>query len=104
MEWDEIIGTTPYKKSKGGSKSKSSKKSKHKHTYLPCLIKYNWASYPNLSGSYHTGKYCSICGKLQEGNSMLPITEKTDKNFYRLLSTEEILNKYSDLPIKELTI
>ena len=55
-----------YKKMKN-NKSKSSKKAKHAHNYIPCILHTHFANEENNSllqgGWYDTGKVCTICGK-----------------------------------------
>ena len=53
----------PKHRKKKNNKSKSSKKTKHAHNYIPCILR----TYLNNSESspflYSTGKVCTICGK-----------------------------------------
>ena len=57
----------PKHRKKKDSKSKSSKKTKHAHNYIPCILHTHWnnsESNPLLKGGhYDTGKVCTICGK-----------------------------------------
>lgn len=48
-----------YYKRKDSNVSKASRKSRHKHTYAPCLLYTESNSFDWLI----TGKYCTICGK-----------------------------------------
>jgi len=69
---------------------KSVEKPKHKHIYEYCLtIDENNRYYPMV--------YCTICGKLKYNITLCEISEKTDDGCFRLLSQEEIYNKYKHL-------
>ena len=52
-----------YLKRKETNISKANKKSKHRHQYEECLIRYNWEE-----NKIHTSlnSYCIICGKINE--------------------------------------
>ena len=54
-----------YLKRKGNDISKANKKSKHKHQYEECLIRYKWNCEEN---KIHTSlnSYCTICGKIND--------------------------------------
>lgn len=71
--------------------SKSSSKSKHKHQYSDCLVKFKdkW---------YGLGSKCIICDRLKVKTYM--VTEKKE-GYYVMLEPEQILEKYKDLPIIE---
>ena len=79
-----------YVKKKHSSTSKSNTKSKHKHEYVDCLLveRDNNKPYP--------ASYCKICGKVNSA-LCLDITEDTDFGHKRLLSNEEIFEKYKYL-------
>jgi len=47
------------------------KKSKHKHNYIDCHFKCPNNSFGKMNWGYWTGKYCSICGKIQVENMLL---------------------------------
>ena len=54
-----------YLKWKENDISKANKKSKHKHQYKECLIRYKWKWEEN---KIHTSlnSYCTICGKIND--------------------------------------
>ena len=54
-----------YLKRKENDISKANKKSKHKHQYEECLIRYKWNWEEN---KIHTSlnRYCTICGKIND--------------------------------------
>ena len=54
-----------YLKRKENDISKANKKSKHKHQYEECLIRYKWNCEEN---KIHTSlnSYCTICGKIND--------------------------------------
>ena len=54
-----------YLKRKENDISKANKKSKHKHQYEECLIRYKWKWEEN---KIHTSlnSYCTICGKIND--------------------------------------
>ena len=73
---------------------KTVKKSKHKHIYKDCLI------HDANSRMYHKSSYCSICGKI--GDFGIIETEKVSGRLSRVLSQDELLERYKDLEIKEV--
>lgn len=73
---------------------KTVKKSKHKHIYKDCLF------FVRSSNTYRKGEYCEVCGKIGDFNLLEGV--KLDNRFSRMLSQEEILEKYKDLEIKEV--
>ena len=79
-----------YIKKKESSTSKSNIKSKHKHEYVDCLLVASGGAHP------YPASYCKICGKINH-SSPLEVCEKTESGYRRLLSSEEILEKYKDL-------
>jgi hypothetical protein len=78
-----------HRKKKGSSTSKSKEKSKHKHEYVECLLIERENNKP------HRATYCKICGKI--GDIKVFETEKTEKGYYRTLSSDEVFEKYKDL-------
>lgn len=80
-----------HKKKKPSSVSKSEYKSKHKHEYVEavCIM----PSYYNKE-MVNIISYCKKCGKIY--NFHRPY-EKTRMGTYRMLTDEEILEKYKDL-------
>lgn len=78
-----------YKKKKPSNVSKSKEKSNHKHLYQKCVI-YN-------DRHVTTAEYCTICGKIS--NKAFLLSEPVEgSNVRRLLTDEEIFEKYSHLP------
>lgn len=75
-----------YKKRKHSSTSKAKDKSNHKHEYIECLFIENNKPY--------RGVYCSVCGKI--GDIWFAETEPDDIG-HRLLTNEEVLEKYNHL-------
>ncbi len=69
-------------------KNSSVKKSNHKHEYEEVLVYYLYLK------RWCLGKRCKICGKAQVTTIFL--TEKVD-NGYRMLSSEEVFEKYKDI-------
>lgn len=53
-----------HRKVKQSTKQKV-QKSKHKHQYVDCVFKSPNSSFGGLNWMYWTGKYCSVCGKIQ---------------------------------------
>ena len=85
MKYSEFLEEkeTPYKK----KKKKSVKKSNHKHQYQECLIKWD--------NHYHAGERCFVCGKI--GDLKFFETIPYREGISRLLTQEEILEKYKNL-------
>ena len=79
--------TSKYRKKKL-SKSKSASKSNHKHQYDDCLL---------IDGENrpHKAQYCTICGKIN--NVKVFETEREDGGFYRMLTFDEVFQKYKGL-------
>ena len=82
-----------YKKKKGSSMSKSKVKSKHKHQYKQCLLL--------NSGRPHRAFYCTLCGKVK--NIKFFEMEPIGNGLFRMLTTEEVLKRYSDLERFEIS-
>ena len=78
------------KKSETSDTSQSKAKSKHKHEYAECLVSFG-------DGYWHKDCYCIICGKLK-GYWELE-TARMPNGHYRLLSQEELLEKYKSRPM-----
>ena len=86
---------TPYKSSKKYKASKKSKKSNHKHIYLPCIVE----SVINDHLHYGLGKYCDVCGKVQMVNYFVTVKEP-GRPFSRMISgLNEIKALYPDYPV-----
>lgn len=78
-----------YIKKKKSSVSKSKEKSKHKHEYVECLL-------IDEDNRPYKAAYCKFCGKV--GDVKFCDTEKTGQGMYRMLNSEEIFEKYKELP------
>ena len=79
-----------YRKKKESNTSKSNKKANHKHEFIDCLL------IDEKHNNPHKSSYCKICGKI-DGVCLLE-TEKTNSGYRKMLSNEEIFEKYKDLP------
>lgn len=77
-----------HRKKKSSSTSKSSTKSKHKHEYKECLLIHD--NHP------HRAAYCEICGKIDDLH-LLESEKVEGKPYNRVLSYDEIYEKYKDL-------
>ena len=98
-----------YRKNTGNNISKIKNKSKHKHQYEECIIRYKFSFMENNNLHTELSSYCSICGKI--GNRFSK--EKSiveDKVIHKQLpnglkytthmSGEEIYEQYHDrLPV-----
>lgn len=98
-----------HKKNTGSNISKIEKKSKHKHQYEECIIRYKFSFMGKNNLHTELSSYCSICGKLSDRFSK----EKSiveDKTLHKQLpnglkytthmSGEEIYEQYHDrLPV-----
>ena len=103
MKITRIIGHNPqYNKNKTigikrDGKRKSKKDISHKHEYKGVLIK---SHEKDGIASYYYGEKCVICNKIS--NCILTETVPTEiPGYHRILSPEEIKNKYSHLEIIE---
>ena len=87
---DNIDEIGKYKKHTKSNVSKAKSKSKHKHTYGYGIViikdKYN---------SVYKVKYCTECGKICD---LASETVVIDKGYCRMLHSDELLEKYKDLP------
>lgn len=85
---DEYIGK--YKKRKESNVSKSKRKSNHKHEYKDCLL-------IDKDNRSHKGKYCKICGKIND--LIFFETKKLEYSKYLTLTltNEEVYEKYKNL-------
>lgn len=78
-----------HRKKVESSKSKSYKKSKHKHDYVRCVFDCgnNWL---------YDGSYCKICGKI--GNMTIITVADNNHMFHRMLNrNEELPEEYRGL-------
>lgn len=94
-----------YLKQKESDISKANKKSKHKHRYEECLIRYTWNWEEN---KIHTSlkSYCSICGKINDkmkNSIVIDYMQKVDtpvEKCYRLILEDVLYEAYHDrLPV-----
>ena len=99
----EMEDAVKYKKRMWSNLSSAAKKSKHKHTYVPCMFSYYWI-HPATGKrytKYAKGEYCSICGKVN--NVVFGETEKIpDSKMYRQLSDDEFYARHKDLPVMHI--
>lgn len=91
-----------YKKRTGSNISKSSRKTKHKHQYKGCLIKYPFKCWNEICNSVTIASYCTICGKIGENILHRPVTERLKNGLRRMYNTEEILEMNNDLEVFEI--
>lgn len=82
----QLNGDVPKHKKKA---HRSVKKSKHKHLYEICLVK---------SITISKGTRCSICGKIGT-YSFFEFEDADNGNFRKLLSKDEVLEKFKVLKI-----
>ena len=82
-----------WKKNTGSNVSKSSRKSRHKHHYVPCIV--------NIKGSgslFWEAKYCSECGKLRVNRGIYHIDYDSDgRHLYSRATEADIYKKYGSL-------
>lgn len=83
-------------KYKKKSKKGGTKKSNHKHEFEDVLLIREFGG----RSSHVMGKRCIHCGLIRDKNWF--ISERTSEGLYRMLSDEEILEKYKDLPCIDL--
>lgn len=98
-----------YRKNTGSNISKIEKKSKHKHQYEECIIRYKFSFMGKDNLHTELSSYCSICGKIggrfSEEKSIVEdkITYGVFKNgmkYFSLMSGKEIYEQYHDrLPV-----
>lgn len=87
---DEV---SKYLKKKESDVSHAKKKSKHKHIYADCLLK----ALDNKDKLY-LGRYCTICGKIDDWSPVWDIINKNGYICYTILPDEEVFKKYGHLP------
>lgn len=78
----------PKYRKKKQSKSKSANKSDHKHQYENCLL-------VDDENRPHKAEYCKICGKINNVKAFE--TERIDGGRFRMLTDDEVFQKYKDL-------
>lgn len=98
-----------YIKSTESNISKSNRKSKHKHNYEECIIKYHFSFMGKDNLRTQLSSYCPVCGKIggmfNEEKSIVKnyTAEKTLPNgikYYSTINGEEIYEQYHDrLPV-----
>lgn len=97
MRESNLDETMPHRKIKPSNTSKSSKKSKHKHEYEYVLY-----HYIGTFDRYYVRRRCIICGKMAYNDDFdkFPMTERLNdgRAYSRMLSNEEIYERYKDLP------
>jgi hypothetical protein len=84
---------------KKSATKKKKKKSDHKHQFEEVLLQVSYR-YPltgKVTKNLHLGKRCSICSMIKETSWF--ITEKCSDGSSRILTYDEIINKYPDLEI-----
>ena len=97
-----------YLKRKENDISKANKKSKHKHQYEECLIRYKW-NWDEHKIHTSLNSYCTICGKIGdtlkngECNKELNIIREQrqkDKLYYVHIPDEEVYERlHNRLPV-----
>lgn len=101
---EDNLDIPKYRKTTESSVSKSHKKSKHKHQYTSVLFHYNIEVYGKSIEKYNRGQYCTICGRIGDFHPFesKKITMENGKSYYQNLTSQEILNKYSNLTIIDI--
>lgn len=77
-----------YRKKKQSSVSKAERKSDHKHEYADCLL-------IDSENRPIKVQYCTICGKIIDVQFFETVRVEQG---YRTLNSEEVYQKYKDLP------
>lgn len=95
---DDDVGKRRKKTQSG--KSRSSRKSKHKHSYVPCLTRYVYSVGGSCHESISIASYCEQCGKIG-GNVDCEKYQSCEDlgHAYRMYSGDELKAKYPELPI-----
>lgn len=104
MEFEEI---PKYRKNTGSDISKISKKSKHKHNYKECLLRYESNYFGKNNIHTRLSSYCSICGKIGEKlkDSIVKDYDRTGMlsngmKYHSIISGDELFEEYKDrLPV-----
>ena len=94
-----------YLKWKENDISKANKKSKHKHQYEECLIRYKW-NWDEHKIHTSLNSYCTICGKINDkmkNSIVIDYMQKVDTPVgkrYRQISEDVLYETYHDrLPV-----
>ena len=85
------------------SKRATPKKTNHKHIFVKVLVK-SFSRNPLFKKEeehYGLADMCEVCGIIK--NSNYYVYDKDEKGHCRFLTTKEILKKYKDLQIIDLT-
>lgn len=89
-----------YKKNTGSNISKIEKKSKHKHQYEECIIRYKFSFMGKNNLHTELSSYCSICGKIGDRlkDSIVKDYIKSElhnrRTIYSVMSGTELYEKY----------
>lgn len=95
-----------YRKNTGSNISKIEKKSKHKHQYEECIIRYKFSFMEKDNLHTELSSYCSICGKIGDRFSKEKsiVEDKTLRKqlpnglkYTTNMSGEEIYEQYHDI-------
>lgn len=95
-----------YRKNTGSNISKIKKKSKHKHQYEECIIRYKFSFMGKDNIHTELSSYCSICGKIgarfSEEKSIVedkPLHKQLPNGWKYIthMSGEEIYEQYHDI-------
>lgn len=105
----KLIEDQEIPKYKKKSKSKGLKRSKHKHTYKPCLLHLE-EEIPNINepngrkktDNYYYAEYCTICGRLTNEKYIEGKPWEEHSGYSVMLTNEEIKEKYKGLEVKEI--
>lgn len=96
-----------YRKNTGSNISKIKKKSKHKHQYEECIIRYKFSFMGKDNLTTQLLSYCPICGKIgdrfSEGKSIVEdkdLHKQLPNGYITHMSGEDIYEQYHDrLPV-----
>ena len=105
MEFEQEI--PKYHKNTGSNISKISKKSKHKHNYEECILRYESNYFGKHNIYTRLSSYCSICGKIGEKlkDSIVKDYHRTGMlsngiKYHSIISGDELFEEYKDrLPV-----
>ena len=101
--FEEDKEVMPHRKRTNSNKSSSDKKANHKHDYetvLYCQHCGEKYSFLKEKEHYCLAQRCKICGKIAlRGAGSFFISEPSERGFNRILSNQEIREKYSYLPL-----
>ena len=95
----------PKYKKKKSQKSKASKRSNHKHTYEPCLLKVLFRGWDgNQAHSYEGASYCTICGHIGSNIGSISIMKQNEKGWYTHKEETDLLEEYKQYKVIERDI